>query len=159
MRKFLFSFILCLMGMMLWAQRPQCDIMLAIGASSALEKIANPVWLEVYSDNAEEPFYRFYRDKGDVYSETVHLSATEGMTLRFVWNEPDKVHHSGWFIVFDSDANVLFEKEKNKSIRDGDVFTYTARCGAYEVPEVPQSVIQKEPIQSNSQKNKKNNKK
>ena len=53
---------------MLRAQRPQCDIMLAIGASSALEKVKNPVWLEVYADDAEEPFYRFYREKGDVYS-------------------------------------------------------------------------------------------
>jgi len=132
MKKFLFSFFLCLMGMMLWAQSPvrlQCDIMLAIGASSALETVANPVWLEVYADDAEEPFYRFYRERGDVYSETVHLSVTEGMTLRFVWHEPDKAHHSGWFIVFDPDANVLFEKVKNKKIKDGDVLTYTAQCG------------------------------
>jgi hypothetical protein len=148
--------------MMLWAQssvRPQCDIMLAIGASSALEKVSNPVWLEVYSDDAKEPFYRFYRENGDVYSETVHLSATEGMTLHFVWNEPDKVHHSGWFIIFDSDANVIFEKEKHKYIRDGKVLTYTVHCGTHVVPEIPQSVLQKEPSQSNSQNKKKNNRK
>ncbi|MCR4737769.1 MAG: hypothetical protein K5846_06375 [Bacteroidales bacterium] len=133
MRKVLFSFFLCLMGMVMWAQssmRPQCDIMLAIGASSALDKVENPVWLEVYADDAEEPFYRFYRDKGNVYSETVHLSVTEGMTLRFVWHEPDKAHHSSWFIIFDPDANVLFEKVKNKKIKDGVVLTYTAQCGA-----------------------------
>ena len=57
MRKLLFSFVLCMMTIMLWAQRPQCDIMLAIGASSALETVANPVWLEVYADDAKEPFY------------------------------------------------------------------------------------------------------
>lgn len=131
MRKLLFSFVLCMMAVMLWAQRPQCDIMLAIGASSALEAVENPVWLEVYADDAREPFYRFYRERGDVYSETVHLSVTEGMTLRFVWHEPDKTHNSGWFIVFDPDANVVFEKVKNKKIKDGEVLTYTARCVAY----------------------------